>query len=590
MKKTIAAMLAVLMLTGCGSKSGPEAPSQTAEPTPTLAATEPVPETTPQIPYQSRFDTVTEILLSDDGVQCGSDAVTLSNDIVYYEDRDHYDSGNPYGEGEPEERHTAEEAAAHTVVNITKPGAYRVSGSLSAGQIRIDLGSDAYDDENAVVELILNDADITCTVAPAILFLNTYECDGSWSVDTAGAEVDTSAAGANLILEDSSRVSGSHVAKIFKDKDGEKKLWKQDGAIYSYMSMNVFGPGSLDLTADNEGLDTELHLTLNGGNVHIYSGNDGINTNEDGVSVTTINGGNLTIFAGLDKEGDGIDSNGYLVINGGTVVSAAHPAADAGLDSDLGSYINGGTVVAMGSTMDWAESDSEQVTMNLQFARQQKAGSKIVITKEDGTQIFSFESDSEYSRNYSGLILSHPYFAQGSTYHVYIDGQQMSYTGTDVGFGPGGMGGPGGMNFPEGQMPEGMEPPEGFTPGEGFGGEKPEGMELPEGFTPGEGFGGNMPEGMELPEGFTPGEGFGGNMPEGMELPEGFDPGEGFGGEKPEGMEPPEGFEGGMEPSGGFGSGQFPGGSGNQSGESGEARTGFYMNDKVNAFSGVDSI
>ena len=59
--------------------------------------------------------------------------------------------------------------------------------------------------------------------------------------------------------------------------------------------MNIFGPGSLELTADNEGLDTELHLTINGGDITIYSGNDGINTNEDGVSVTTINDGSLTI-------------------------------------------------------------------------------------------------------------------------------------------------------------------------------------------------------------------------------------------------------------------------------------------------------
>ena len=56
----------------------------------------------------------------------------------------------------------------------------------------------------------------------------------------------------------------------------------------------------------------------------ITSGNDGINTNEDGVSVTTVNGGVLTIDVdGATGEGDGIDSNGWLVINGGTVIAAA---------------------------------------------------------------------------------------------------------------------------------------------------------------------------------------------------------------------------------------------------------------------------
>ena len=593
MKKCIAALLAALMLAGCSAKSVPEvsipetAPAVTAA---AVAATLPMEDQTPEIPYESRYTTVTEIVLSDEGITVDGGeetaAVFTTNDIIYYADMETYASGNPYGEGDPEERHSAAEADAHTVVNITQPGAYRITGKLSAGQIRIDLGEDSYYTEDSVVELILKDADITCTVAPAVLFLNTYECDGNWSTETAKAEIDTTAAGANLILEGSNTVTGSHVAKIYKDKEGEKKLWKQDGAIYSYMSMNVYGPGSLNLTADNEGLDTELHLTLNGGDISIYSGNDGINTNEDGVSVTTINAGKLTIFAGLDKEGDGIDSNGYLVINGGNVISAAHPAADAGLDSDLGSYINGGTVIAMGSTMDWAESESEQVTMNLQFAEAQKAGSKILITREDGTVIFSYDNNSQYGRNFSGLILSHAAFTQGETYNVYIDGQQMGYTGTDVGFGPGGMGRPGGMQFPGGM-------PEGFDPSQFQDGQRPESFEMPEGFDPSQMGGGrrqrpegsreNMPrpEGMELPEGFDPAQ-----FQKG-EMPEGFDPSQFQKGEMPEDFDPTQ-FQNGQMPEG-FDPSQF-GNRGNRNNAAGEAQTDFYMNDKVNAFSGVKAV
>ena len=538
MKKLFAIVLVCALLAGCAAE---------ADPTPT--GTNPVgtqPPATGEILYESRFEEETLIRLSEGdmdvtGVNSGS--VSLSRDIVYYEDRETYDSGNPYGEGEDWERHTMDEAQNHLVLNITAPGAYRVSGTWSAGQIRVDLGEDACEDETAVVELILDGVDITCTVAPAILFQNVYECDGDWNADTAKPDVDTTAAGANLILQGENTVTGSHVAKIFKDKDGEKKLWKQDGAIYSYMSMNVFGPGSLELTADNEGMDTELHLTINGGDIAIRSGNDGINTNEDGVSVTTINGGNLHIIAGLGAEGDGIDSNGYLVINGGTVVAAANPAADAGLDSDLGSFIHGGTVVAMGSSMDWAESDSDQVTMNLQFAAYQTGA--VRITREDGTEVFVFDPTAvlgEHARRYQGLILSCPDFRQGESYHVYMDGIQMAYTGTDVMRGPGGMGGFGGQrpeggrpDMPEGEMPtmpEGQEPPDGF------------GNQRPEGGMPG------MPEG-EMP-----------TWPDG-EMPT-----------MPEGQEPPDGF-GGM---GGFGS--QPGGGQN---------TVFYMQDKVNFFSGLSA-
>ena len=510
-----------------------------------------------------------QIMLSDDAVSVNgageTEAVYTSHDIVYYEDKDAYESGNPYGEGEAWERHSTEEAAAHTVVNITAPGTYQVSGKLSKGQLRVDLGENAREDPNAVVKLILKDADITCTVAPAILFTNVYECDGNWSVETAKAEVDTSDAGANLILEGENTVSGSHVAKIFKDQEEEKKLWKQDGAIYSYMSMNVSGSGKLDLTADNEGLDTELHLTVNGGDIAIRSDNDGINTNEDGVSVTTINGGNLHIIAGLGAEGDGIDSNGYLVINGGTVVSSANPGADAGLDSDLGSYVNGGTVIALGSAMDWAESDSEQVTMNLQFAENQSADAAVVVAKEDGTVLFAYDPSADEvladnKRVYSGAVISAPNFQVGETYHVFVDGEvtgedvggmydpssvsaylngtQMAYTGTDVRMHPPGMGG--GKDFMGGQLPQDFDPDM-----------------LPDGQMP------TMPDGMERPE-----------MPQGgrPEKPEEFSPDK-----MPEGMEPPEGMQIPME--GGFDRGSM--------GENAQANTAFYMQDKVNFFSGL---
>ena len=588
MKRILVLMLVICLLCGCTAK---EEISQQPESMPQAQTNILTFQASREYVFESRFDTVTEVKLSDEGISVDgageTDNVFTSHDIIYYEDKTAYDSGYPYGEGEVADRHSADEAKTHTVVNITAPGAYRVSGKLSAGQVRIDLGEGAYEDQDAIVELILSDADITCTVAPAILFTNVYECDGNWSIDTAKADVDTAAAGANLILEGTNTVSGSHVAKIFKDKEGKKKLWKQDGAIYSYMSMNVFGPGKLDLNADNEGLDTELHLTINGGEIAIRSDNDGINTNEDGVSVTTINGGNVHIMAGLGQEGDGIDSNGYLVINGGNVVSAANPIADAGLDSDLGSFVHGGNVIALGSAMDWAESDSKQVTMNMQFTSQQSADAALVVTQQDGTVIFAYDPSTDEvlagnSRVYSGAVISCANFHVGDTYNVYVDGEvtgtdysgiydpttvtdytggmQMAYTGTDL------MGRPGGMG--EMKPPEDMEEMK----------ERLEGMEIPESFE--DFMSGNEPEGEK--KGFLPkGEGrldkkepVGELEPENMfqgmkenapgQFPENFEPGN-----LPEGM----GFPGGMPNT-----------------EAGEPSSEFYMQDKVNFFSGLMNV
>lgn len=545
MKKVIPLLLTALLLAGCAS--APEATVETTAPVQTTAATEAAAETAPvavaEAPvYTSRFDSETVITLSDDGLTVNgggeTDTVYTSHDIVYYEEKTAYESGNPYGAGSETDMHTAEEAQAHTVVNITAPGAYRLSGKLSAGQIRIDLGEDAASDPDAVVELILDSADITCTVAPAILFRNVYECDGGWNTENAQPTVDTADAGANLILAENSRstVSGSYVAKIYKDAEGEKKLWKQDGAVYSYMSMNVYGPGTLGITAENEGLNSELHLTINGGDIAIRSQDDGINTNEDGVSVTTV--------------------------NGGTVVASANPASDAGLDSDMGSFINGGTVVALGSTMDWAESDSNQVTMNLQFSQYQSSGSAIVVTKEDGTVIFAYDPSEdevlgENMRQYMGAVISCPAFTRGETYQLWLDGTvtgtetggvytsvtaysggtQMQYTGTDVGMG--GMGGP----RPEGGMPEdsdGQRPQPGdFTPPDGDTGGQP--PEKPDGDAP------------DAPGDGTPPDGERPTLPEGETMPD---------------RQPPEGGQN----------------------AAGEASTGFYMNDMVNSFSGITAV
>lgn len=424
MKRLLPLILICCLLLGCAP--APELPPATEGP-----ATVPTEEALTQIPFQSRFHKETVIKLSDAGIDVkgpNSLFVYTSNDILYYADMDVYESGNPFGEGAEADKHSREEAGAHTVVNIMAPGRYRISGKLSAGQIRVGLGEKAEEDPDAVVELILEDADITCTVAPAILFYQVYECDGERKKSNATPDVDTADTGANLILEGENFISGSYVAKIYKDKPGEKTLWKQDGAIYSYMSMNVFGPGKLTLEAENEGIGSKMHITVNGGDIAIAAKNDGINANKDEVSVVTVNGGRLHIQGGLGAEGDGIDSNGYLVIREGHVFAAANPAGDGGLDSVLGTLIHGGTVVALGADKDWAAFDSRQVTMNLLFEGYESGC--ITLTQTNGAPVLSYEGEA-VARQYRGVILSCPSLEQGHTYHLYLDDLPMVHSGPE---------------------------------------------------------------------------------------------------------------------------------------------------------------
>ena len=464
-----------------------------------------------------------------DGQTISSDetsAVYAAHDIIYYEDRDTYDSGNTYGEGEDSDKHTEEEAASETVIHITKAGTYKISGTLQ-GQIAVDLGEDAKEDADAVVTLIFDNADVTCDVAPAVIFYNVYECDTDWTeADAEGtenyvspAEVDTTAAGANIIIADGSvnNLVGSYVAKVYKDNDEQKKLYKYDGAVYSAMSMNVSGEtsgdGVLNITGANEGLDSHVHLTINSGTLNITSQDDAINTDEDNVSVMTINGGNVNVAGGMGSEGDGIDSNGYIVVNGGTVVATAKDMSDSGLDSTLGTLINGGTVFASGSSMDGASEESLQPNMFLQFTGSQSTSDIMTVKDTEGNIVYEMDlSGNEFftdtERTYTGLVISSDGLVQNETYTVEVNGTAMAYTSegrTMGGFGQPGMGMPNGEmpQMPDGEMPE---LPEGMTEGElpqMADGERPE---LPEGMNEGEMP--EMPNGEmpELPEGMSEGE------------------------------------------------------------------------------------
>ena len=283
---------------------------------------------------------------------------------------------------------SAIEPEGYTVVRINAPGTYRLSGKLSAGQIAVDLGEGAKDDPNALVTLVLDGLDITCEAAPAIIFYHVYE-----SGEPDGP------AGANVVLAEGTQnyVNGSHTEEY-------------DGAFYSRMSMTIGGEGRLEIRGDNEGLCSELHLTIDSGEICVWSGNDGINANADGESVITVNGGMVCVeVTGETGEGDGIDSNGSILIKGGIVEAfACGTSPDSGLDADLGILISGGIVIATGNMLDRIDEGSQTHAV-FSFAQTQNGGS-YALKNEKGTALFETDAPNAFTN----LIFSAPALVEGN--------------------------------------------------------------------------------------------------------------------------------------------------------------------------------
>ena len=277
--------------------------------------------------------------------------------------------------------HSASDAYNNPVLHITEAGTYRLSGKWH-GQIWIDVGADSEDQ----VALILNGVEVSCDVAPALVFYKVYKwaenggkgydtqsvlsADNLWKslgekmissdgyydvgaiVEIADGTTNTFT-GANTyrILElcpkldddDNPKYTGSGIGT---DISEQEKMYKLDGAFHSRRTMVIggasAGTGRLSITSTTcEGLDSEMHMLIDGGVITVSAPDDGINVNEDNVSVFTMSSGTLTVNS---TGGDGIDSNGWVAFNGGNLNITAgsqrqNSAGEAGIDAENDVYI-----------------------------------------------------------------------------------------------------------------------------------------------------------------------------------------------------------------------------------------------------------
>ena len=172
-----------------------------------------------------------------------------------------------------------------------------------------------------------------------------------------------------------------------------------------------------------------------------------------------ITGGTLTVSA----DGDGLDSNGSLLVTGGTtIVYGPTSDGDGALDYDGGATVTGGTLAAIGSagmTQGFGE-DSTQPSITYCCTETQSADTTITLTDREGNALFTVTPE----KAYASIVLTFPDLTLDETYTLTAGTDTEEITITDTLTTAGTQptktmgGGPGGGNMPNNGDSQGTPP------------------------------------------------------------------------------------------------------------------------------------
>ena len=193
------------------------------------------------------------------------------------------------------------------IITITKEGTYVLSGALSEGQIVVDADS-------AKVQLVLDNADITCASSAAIYVKNADKtfitlAEGSENIlmNTAEYEaIDDNNIDAVIFSKDDLTLNGKGTLTI-NSEYGHGIVSKDD--------LKLVG-GTYNITAENHALSGKDSVRIADGTYNLTSGKDGIhseNADDDEKGFVYIASGDFTI----ESTGDGIDASYVVQIDEG---------------------------------------------------------------------------------------------------------------------------------------------------------------------------------------------------------------------------------------------------------------------------------
>lgn len=213
-----------------------------------------------------------------------------------------------------------------------------------------------------------------------------------------------------------------------------------DDGFHAELDTVIHG-GTIFVEKSYEGLEGK-RVVVNGGDITVNASNDGVNaanSGDDGANAANsggggnselyikITGGTLTVSA----DGDGLDSNGGLFVTGGTtIVYGPTSDGDSALDYDGSAIVTGGTLAAIGSAgmTESFDEASTQPVITYYGTETQSADTTITLTDSDGSALFTVTPE----KVYASIVLTCPEMKLDATYTLAAGTDNEEITLTDI--------------------------------------------------------------------------------------------------------------------------------------------------------------
>lgn len=287
----------------------------------------------------------------DDGIQCDLDGDTSTGETADHEDED---SGNIYIDGGT----INITCTAIAAKGIKSAGDMNISG----GNITITTsGKGMWDTDDLETKAACGlSADGNMNISGGTLNLTStgsggkgMKCDSVMTITDGDITVTTSGGlYYNNGTTENTNYTGNtdHISSNYYSapKGIKAGLKIENGNSYTYSGGMVISGGTIKVTTsgtNGEGIESKNYLNIEGGEIYVNAYDDGINSALD----MTITGGYIY---SRSTNNDGLDANGNLYLNGGLVYAIGSRSPEVAIDanSEEGKkvYINGGVIIAVG--------------------------------------------------------------------------------------------------------------------------------------------------------------------------------------------------------------------------------------------------